>query len=124
MVTSRHKLSVQPGHILVNRPHDYEVVWSEQPAILREISAACKEADCKKVLILGPRTTVRLSVFEICTLGSRIAKMGVRIAVVELHDASNENVEFLENVVRNRGGRIQFFENEQDARTWLGIPCQ
>ena len=124
MRTSEYKLSIQPGYVLVERPKNYKVVWSEQPARLMVISAACKEAGCQKVLILGPRTTVRLSVFEISALGSKIAKMGVQIAVVELHDASNENVEFLENVVRNRGSRIQFFENEQDARAWLGIPCQ
>ena len=122
MATSEQKISVQPGYLLVERPQDYEVVWSEQPARLMEISAACKEAGCRKVLILGPRTKVRLSVLDIFDLGQEIAKFGLRIAVVELHDASNENVEFLENAATNRGGPIQFFDNEQDAKDWLGIP--
>ncbi len=122
MGTSKQRISLQSGYLLVERPQDYEVVWSEQPARLMEMSAACKEAGCRKVLILGPRTKVRLSVSDIFDLGKEIAKLGLRIAVVELHDASNEDVELLENVAMNRGGPIQFFDNEQDAKDWLGIP--
>lgn len=58
---------------------------------------------------------------EIYDLGHEIAKLGLQIAIVELHDALTENVEFLEDVVTNRGGPIQFFNNEQDAKDWLGI---
>ena len=121
MGTSESKISIQPGYVLVERPQDYEVVLSEQPARLMEISAACEKARCRKVLILGPRTKVRLSVPDIYDLGHEIAKLRLQIAVVELHDASSEDVEFLENVVMNRGAPIQFFDNEQDAKNWLGI---
>ncbi len=106
---------------MVERPPDYEVVWSEQPANLLELSAYCKDAGCRKVLILGPRTKVRLSVSDIYKLGNEIAKLGLQIAVVELHDASKKDVRFLGNVVSNRGRAIQFFDNEQDAKDWLGI---
>lgn len=122
MGTSKEKLSIQPGYVLIERPQDCEVVWSEQPAMLAEISAACKEARCRKVLILGPRTEVRLSVSEIFDLGQEIAKLRLQIAVVERHDASDEDVELLENVALNRGGPIRFFDNEPDAKDWLGIP--
>ena len=122
MDNSEQKISIQPGYVLIERPQDYKVVWSELPARLMEISAACEEAGCRKVLILGPRTKVRLSVLDIYNLGQEIAKLGLRIAVVELHDVSKENVRFLENVVANRGGPFQFFDDEQDAKDWLEIP--
>ncbi|MCZ6898348.1 MAG: hypothetical protein O7D95_06565 [Betaproteobacteria bacterium] len=121
MDNSEHKISIQPGYVLVERSQDYKVVLSEQPAKLMEMSAACKEAGCRKVLILGHRTKVRLSTQEIFELGKEIAKLSLQIAVVELHDASKENVEFLENVVVNRGVPIQFFDNEQDAKDWLEV---
>jgi hypothetical protein len=121
MDNSEYQISIQPGYVLVERAQDYEVVLSEQPAILMAISASCKEAGCRKVLILGPRTKVRLSVQNVFDLGQEIAKLGLRIAVVESHDAPNENVRFLENVATNRGGPIQFFDNEQHAKDWLGI---
>ena len=121
MRSPEQKISIQRGYVLVERPQDYEVVWSEQPERLMEISAFCKEADCTKVLILGPRTKVKLSALDIFDLGENIAKLGLKIAVVELHDASNEDVRFLETVAMNRGGPIQFFDNEQEAKDWLGI---
>ncbi len=117
-----HKISIQPGYVLVERPQDYKVVLNEQSARLMEISAACKEASCRKVLILGPRTKVRLTTSDIYNLGKEIAKLGLQIAVAESHDASIGKVKFLENVVGNRGVPIQFFDNEQDAKVWLGIP--
>jgi hypothetical protein len=122
MDNSEHKISIQPGHVLVVRSQDYKVVWNEQPARLKEIWAACKEASCRKVLLLGPRTKVRLSTLDIYKLGKEIAKLGLQIAVVELHDAPIGKVKFLENVVMNRGVPIQFFDNEQNAKDWLGIP--
>ena len=121
MDNSEHKISVQPGYVLIERAQDYKVVWSEQPAFLREISAVCKEAGCQKVLILGPRTKVRLTMSEILDLGKGIAKLGVQIAVAESHDASNEDVKFLENTVGYRGVPFKFFDNEQDAKGWLGV---
>jgi len=121
MGNSDQKISIQPGYVLIERSHDYEIVMSEQPAMMMEMSAVCKEAGYNKVLILGPRTKVKLSTSEIYSLGEEIAKLGLLIAVVESHDASSENEEFLENVVSNRGMPIQFFDNEQDAKDWLKI---
>ena len=85
------------------------------------MATACKEASCRKVLIVGPDTKVKLSVVDILELGRRIADLGLEIAVVESHDASKEDVEFLENVAWNRGGVIQFFATQSAAREWLGV---
>ena len=121
MNNSEHRISIQPGYVLVERPPNFEVIWSEQPALLMELSTFCEASDCRKVIVLGPRTKVKLSTIEAFDLGQEIAKLGLRIAVVELHDASKEKVEFLENVATNRGGPIQFFDSEQQAKDWLGI---
>ncbi len=121
MSNSEQQISIRSGYVLVERPPDYEVVWTEQPARLKEISALCKEAGCRKVLVLGPRTKVKLSTLDIFNLGAMIAKLRLRVAVVELHDASDVDVSFLETVVMNRGRPIQFFDNEQNARDWLDV---
>jgi hypothetical protein len=121
MVNSQSQISIRPGYVLVERPQDYDVVLSTQAAELARISGACKKAGCAKVLVLGPRTRVRLSVTDIFQLGADIADMGLEIAVVEVHNAPKEKVNFLENVTRNRGSPIQFFDDEQEAKDWLGI---
>ena len=107
---------------MVERPPDYKVVWSGQlQASLVGVSAFCDEVGCRKVLVLGPRTKVDLSVVDIFDLGRELAKLSLQIAVVELHDASKEDVKFLEDVTKNRGLPIRFFDNELDAKVWLEI---
>ena len=121
MSNSELQISIQTGYILVERPLDYEVVWTKQQEVLKEISAFCEETNCRKVLVLGPKTKVTLSTVDIFRLGEIIAGYGLRIAVVEVHDATEIQVDFLETVVANRGGPLQFFDNKEDAKDWLGI---
>ena len=120
MGSSGYEISIQSDYVLVERPQDYEVTLNEQPTMLMDLSSVCKEADCRTALILGPRTKVNLSTFDILDLGQQIAKLDLRIAIVESHDASNEDVKFLENTVWNRGGYIRFFDSEIEAKYWLG----
>lgn len=112
-------VSIHTGYVLVERPPDYEVMLHEQRAMLEAISVACEEAGCRNVLITGPKTKVSLAPFDIFELGKDIARLDLRIAIVEAHDASSEEVSFLENVASNRGGEIQFFDTIDDAREWL-----
>jgi len=116
---SDYNISIRPDYILVERPKDYEVVLDEMPAMLAELSAVCKEADCRKVLILGPRTHVGLETMDIYDLGNQIASVRLQIAIVESHDASDDDESFLETVAFNRGGPIQFFTDEEEAKNWL-----
>ena len=116
-----YKMSIKPGYVLIERPEGYEVEPNEQPAMLIELSSFCKAAARQKVLILGSKTNVRLSQFDILDLGKRIADSNLQIAVVESHDASDDDVEFLETAALNRGGSIRFFEAQQDAKDWLKI---
>ena len=121
MSNSDYKISSQPGFVLVERAHDYEVVLDEQPATLTKISALCDATGCRKVLILGPRTKVKLSVLDIYDLGEEIAKTHLQIAIAESHDASKDDEDFLETAVFNRGGPLQFFDSEKEAKSWLGV---
>lgn len=121
MSDAGQKVTIKSGYVLVERPPNYEVVLTDQLERLSEISEFCKQADCRKVLIVGRHTIVKLSTMEVFRLGERIAKMNLQIAVVESHDATKTDVVFLEDVASNRGGPIQFFENEQDAKAWLGV---
>ncbi len=87
--------------------------------MLSELSAVCKESGCRKVLILGPKTHVSLETMDIYDLGDQIAATRLQIAIVESHDASDDDENFLETVVFNRGGPLQFFVDEEEAKNWL-----
>ena len=112
-------VSLRSGYVLVERRPGYRVVLSEMPAFLREISAFCDEARCRKVLLVGPSTSVDLSTLDLYDLGEQIAGSRLQIAIVESHDASDEDETFLETVVFNRGGPLQFFATAEDAEHWL-----
>lgn len=119
MGNAKYRMSLQPGYVLVERPPDYEVVSDDMPEFLTEMSAFCDEAGCRKVLILGPKTQVDLSTLDLFELGEEIASSRLQIAMVESHDASDKDENFLETVVFNRGGPFQFFDTEDDAKHWL-----
>ena len=89
--------------------------------MLKEVSTFCKEAGCTKVLVLGAKTKVSLTVADIYGFGIEAAKLRLQVAVVESHDASNADVRFLETVMWNRGGSIQFFDAEKEAKDWLEV---
>lgn len=114
-------MEVRPGYVLVERPPNYEVVPKELPEMLKELSAVCKESGCNKVLVVGPKTKVSLAVFDLYDLGKEIANLQLKIAMVESHDASIDDVKFLETVAQNRGGPLQFFDTEDAAKDRLGV---
>ena len=121
MSAPEFKISIQSGYVLVEDPQNYDVVWSEQPAKLQVMSAACSEVGYNKVLIRGSKANVKLTTMEIFALGEEVAKLNLMVAIVTQSDASEETKKFLENVASNRGLPVQFFDDEQDAKDWLGL---
>ena len=121
MSEPKYRISIQSGYVLVEDPPDYDVVWREQPAKLQAMSAACSEAGTRKVLIRGSRSKLKLSGAETFKLGEEVAKLSMMVAVVTQHDTSKATERFIENVATNRGVPVQFFDNEQDAKDWLGV---
>ena len=85
-----YAISIQSGYVLVETPPNYDVVWIEQPPKLQAISAACSEAGTEKVLLRGSNTNVKLTPSDIFALGEEIGKLKLKIAIVQLHDASRE----------------------------------
>jgi hypothetical protein len=112
-----YKMSIQPDYVLIERPRDFEVESTRLPEMLTELSAFCKAADRRKVLVLGPDTKVKLSEADIVNLGAELAKINMQMAIVESHDASDEDVNLLENEAGERGGSVRFFDTESAART-------
>ena len=97
------------------------IVPGEQAAMQAELLAFCKEASIRNVVVTGSDVKVDLSTLDLLELGNEIANSGLRVAVVETHDATEDDVGFLENVAWNRGGVIQFFDSKEEALEWLGV---
>ena len=121
MTEMKQTISILDDHILVERPPGYEVEITEQISDLADLQAISDETGLKKVLVVGPKTNVKLSPFDVLELSKLIAKLDVQLAIVELHDASDDAVELLSSAAFNRGSTIRFFDNEVDAKAWLEI---
>jgi len=121
MANSDQTISIANGYVLVERPPEFEVHLSEQLAALKKMAALCNKAGTRKVLVVGSRTKVMLSKLDIYNLGKLIAKFMLHVAIVELHDVSVEEEQFLENVTSNRGKPLKFFDNINEAKIWLKV---
>ena len=121
MADKHYTVSVLEDHVLVEREEDTTVVMSDQAVMIEEVLATCRQSGQKNVLVTGASIKVELSTVDLLQLGTEVANSRLRIAVVEEHDASPEDVSFLENVAWNRGGLIRFFDNEAAAKDWLDI---
>ena len=119
MSPNKFTIELDDGYVRVAREADYEVFAGDMPWLLDQISVACRESGCRKVLVTGTDTQVHLSTMEVFDLGETIAEMGLRVAIVEVHDAPDEDAEFLGAVAFNRGGGVEFFETESAALKWL-----
>lgn len=69
----------------------------------------------------GKGTRVDLNALDIYELGEIIARHHLQIALVENHDAAEEDVSFLQYVSGNRGCPLRFFDTEEEAQKWLGV---
>ena len=121
MSEPNYVISIQPGYVLVEDPPDYDLIWSEQPRKLQVIAAACSEAGTRKVLIRGTTVNVKMTPIEFFAFGEAVGKLGLNVAVVTQIDAPKEDSRLFENVAANRGSQMRLFDNEQDARDWLGV---
>lgn len=115
------KITVCSDYIRIDRPAGYEVELIDATDYVDKLASACDDAGVRNVLIVGPKTNVRLSTMDLLELGGLIAAAHLKIAMVERHDAPVRDVEFLENVAWNRGGLIEFFDDEASALEWLGV---
>ena len=121
MTEKNYTISVQEDLLCVERIADTTVAMPDQAEMIQEILVTCRETGRRNVLVTGSGVKVSLSTLDLLQIGNEVANARLRVAVVESHDASADDVSFLENVAWNRGGLIRFFDSEPDAREWLGV---
>lgn len=121
MSEPNYVISIHPGYVLVEDPPDYDLIWSEQPRKLQAIAAACSEAGTRNVLIRGTNVNVKLTPIEFFAFGEAVGKLNLKVAGVTQIDAPQEDSRLFENAAANRGSQMQLFDNELDARDWLGV---
>ena len=115
----KQTIAAMDEYLFVSRPVGYVLDSDSIRASAEQITSACQDAGMKRVLIFGPRTYIRASEDELADLARVYAEGGLKIAIVESHNAGSETTEFFRSAARERGAAVQFFEAIREAADWL-----
>jgi hypothetical protein len=114
------KVTFEGDHVRVIADGDKD--YQFQNRMWEEVSSACEEQKCFKILGLANTTTPLEAVegydtariFRDLKINSRY-----RLAWVELNDEARNMTEFIATVLANRGLPGRLFDTEEEAKKWL-----
>lgn len=111
------------GYIHLLHEPNFEVTRESMGVVWAELSAMCNKASCNIVLVEAPSPKRRMdttAAFEVATRIAQIAP-GIKLAMVLLDYQTDELTEFFKTVARNRGARVEYFSEKEEALEWLGV---
>ena len=114
------EISFEGDHVLVIADGDKDYRYMDN--MWREIAMKCDQHECYNVLGLA-NTTTPVEAVDGYDLPAIFRDLGIgphyRIAWVEANEEARGVIEFIENVLANRGLPGRLFETEAQARHWL-----
>ncbi|MBC7899414.1 MAG: hypothetical protein H7070_05120 [Saprospiraceae bacterium] len=101
---------------LVLTPKAMEEIWAS-------LAKVCEEYKCGNVLVEASKPERKLDTMAAFDSGIRLSniKPGISLALCFYDYESDEVSEFFKTVARNRGTRVEFFSNIEDAKKWLDV---
>ncbi len=109
------------GYVLVELPTGYVATALKPVDVIKGISEACEEGQCRNVLITGKNVRVNLSVVDLLNRAQHVDELKARIAVVAEHDLPLKDVKFLEDATSLGATKIKLFDRIDEAKAWLGV---
>lgn len=117
----RIRFNVEECYVRVYRSGGGRCSPEHELQFLRSLTEICNESSRHNVLLVGSGPKADLSALDLLELGRAISESGLNIAAVCNQNIVEEDAEFLQDIVWNRGGAIRFFIDEQAALEWLGV---
>jgi hypothetical protein len=109
-------------YIRVLHPVDYEITPQSQEHLWAEIGEACRRYDCRYVLaesLTPPRRNMnRLDAFKSAGQAAN-ASSDLRMAFFFPDYKTDDTTEFFITSAYNRGVRVEFFSDREEAVKWL-----
>ena len=113
-------------YIRIQHPRNYEITPESQQKVWAAIGEACRKYNCHRVLaettVPPKRNMTQIDAFKSATLAAN-ASSELRLACFFPEYKTDETTEFFITVAYNRGVRIEFFSNREEALKWLGADC-
>jgi len=116
-------ISVHEGHLLVKLARDFVIAPEAVARQLRAIADAVKKHGIRKVLIEGRIAGREMGTMSAFDAGSLAADLlaGVSIAICLSDHVPDEKTQLFKDTAQNRGARIEFFSDRDEALRWLGV---
>lgn len=114
------EVTFEGDHVRVIADGDKDYVF--QNRLWQEVSSACEEQNCFKILGIS-NTTTPLEAVEGYDTARIFRDLKIdnryRLAWVELNDESRDMTQFIATVLANRGLPGRLFDTEEEAKKWL-----
>lgn len=109
-------------YIRIQHPDNYEITPESQQKLWKAIGEACRKYDCRRVLAESRTSPHRrmnqLDAFKSASQAAH-ASSKLRVACLFPGFMPDETTEFFITSAYNRGVRIEFFSEREEALEWL-----
>ena len=120
---SESTLEVRDGYLYARLVSGFEITPERMNRLWKQIGDACVRHKMRRVLTEGTVSRRRMTTmdsFENAAVAARLVP-GLAMACFVQGHVPDEQTEFFKIAAMNRGVRVEFFNNRDEALRWLGI---
>jgi hypothetical protein len=126
-MTTDFKLTPHPDYLHVALAPGYEIRPESAAELMKALSDVCTRQGQRRVLLEGAVAARRMATMDSFAVGTLAGSMlaGVSLACCFYGDKPDDKLLFFKDVAQNRGVRVEFFGDRDEALRWLGVgPAQ
>jgi hypothetical protein len=122
-MTTEFTLTPHADYLHVALAPGYEIHPQGATELMKSVSDVCTRQGHRRVLIEGTVATRRMATMDSFTIGALAGSMlaGVSLACCFYGYQPDEKSRFFRDVAQNRGVRVEFFGERDEALRWLGV---
>lgn len=117
------KLTPYADYLHVALAPGYEICPEGLTGLMKSVSEVCTRQSQRRVLVEGKVAARRMATMDSFGAGALAGSMlaGVSLACCFYGYRPDDKSQFFKDVALNRGVRVEFFGDRDDALRWLGV---
>lgn len=122
-MTTEFTLTPHADYLHVALVPGYELRPQGATELMKSVSDVCARQGQRRVLIEGTVATRRMATMDSYAIGALAGSMlaGVSLAFCFYGYQPDDKSQFFKDVAQNRGVRVEFFGERDEALRWLGV---
>lgn len=111
------------NYISVKHSDDFTISFQTMAKFWEDLADFCKTHNCRKVLAEGNVFKRKMTTVEAFESGNKVGKLilGLWLACAFPEYHPDETTDFFKTVAKNRGVRVEFFQDREAALKWLNV---